>query len=214
MADTKPIGVAYRDQALEGATIDGTVIGGTTPATGTFTSVKAGASSSPVTQASSGSVNQFYVTASHTSGDVRGIYTRVNFTGAGAGDTLRAFSTVAAAQGSGQTTNGAHISLSVNTGGSISGAANAARFTLGSAVNSPGGTLAAIQVDTDFASGVTLPGSAAFVRFTESNNAKMSNLFNVPTAMVQNKTGTNSKVLQIVAADGTPYYIMLATTVS
>jgi hypothetical protein len=42
----------------------------------------------------------------------------------------------------------------------------------------------------------------------------MSNLFNVPTAMVQNKTGTNSKVLQIVAADGTPYYIMLATTVS
>ena len=211
MPNTKAIGVAFADPEFESVTVTGGVSASTVTAS---SGVRAGASSAPTTQASAGSVNQFYTTASHASGDVRGIYARVNFTGAGAGETLRAFSTVAAAQGAGQTTNGAHISLSVNTGGSISGAANAARFTLGSAVNSPGGTLAASQVDTDFASGVTLPGTASFIRFTESNNAKMSNLFNVPAAMVQNKTGTNSKVLQIVASDGTPYYIMLATTVS
>jgi hypothetical protein len=215
MADTKPIGVAYRDQALEGATIDDTVIGGTTPAAGTFTSVKAGAATAPVTQSTAASVNQFYVTASHASGGVRGIYSRVNFTGAGAGETLRVFSTVAAAQGAGQTTNGAHISMSVNSGGSISGAGNALRATLGVAAGvTPGGTLASIQVDSDFPSSVTLPGSAAFLRFTNSNTGTIGNLMNVPAAMVQASAAADgTHKIKIVDSAGTAYYLM-ATTVA
>lgn len=214
MADTKPIGVAYRDQALEGATIDNTVIGGSTPAAGTFTSVKSGASSAPVTQSSSGSVNQFYVTASHTSGDVRGVYAKVNFTAAGAGETLRALSTVAAAQGAGQTTNGAHISLSINSGGTISGAANAARFTLGLAASvNPGGTIAAIQVDSDLDNTATVPATASFIRCTNSNSKTIANLFHLPAAMIQAKAIADSThLIKIMGDNGTAYYLMATTT--
>lgn len=211
MPNSIAVGVAYADPQFQSIDVTGAATFATVAAS---TGVSAGAASSPIVASSARSVNQFYVTASHASGDMRAVYARINFTGAGAGETLRAFSTVAAAQGAGQTTNGAHISLSVNTGGSISGAANAARFTLGSAVNSPGGTLAAIQVDTDFAAGVTLPGTASWIRFTESSNAKMTNLFNVPAAMVvAGAAADGTHKIKIVDSAGTAYYLM-ATTVA
>ena len=152
--------------------------------------------------------------SSATSGDTRLDYQKLTFSSTGSGETLRAFSVVtgtgAAAAG---TINGAHVSCEVQ-GGTISGAANALRATIGGTTAAPGGTLASIQLDTNWDAGVTLPGSAAWIRFTESGTAKMSNLFNVPAAMVLNKTGTNSKVMKIVDDAGNAYYIMLATTVS
>lgn len=194
MANNKPIGVAYADPQLD--------------------SVQVGTSGDPIAITSAGVLNGAYATTSATSGDTRLNYNKLTFSSTGSGETLRAFSIVtgtgAAAAG---TINGAHISMEVQ-GGTISGAGNALRATIGGTTASPGGTLAAIQADTNFDSGVTLPGSAAWIRFTESGTAKMSNLFNVPTAMVLNKTGTNSKVMKIVDAGGTAYYIMLATTVS
>ena len=195
MANNKPIGVAYADPALD--------------------SYQVGTSAEPVVQSLAGNITQLYATASHASGGVRGYYSRVNFTGAGAGETLRAFSTVAAAQGAGQTTNGAHISLSVNSGGSISGAGNALRATLGVAAGvTPGGTLASIQVDSDFPSSVTLPGSAAFLRFTNSNTGTIGNLMNVPAAMVQASAAADgTHKIKIVDSAGTAYYLM-ATTVA
>jgi hypothetical protein len=143
---------------------------------------------------------------------MRGLYSRVNFAGAGAGETLRALSQVTAAQGAGQTTNGAHISLSVNTGGTISGAANAIRATLGVAAGvTPGGTLAAIQVDSDFPNSVTLPGSAAFMRFTNSNTGTIDNLMNVPAAMVAADVASAvSHTIKIVDSAGTAYYLMVS----
>lgn len=39
MANTKPVGVAYKDPEIDGGTIDNTVIGGTTAAAGTFTTM-------------------------------------------------------------------------------------------------------------------------------------------------------------------------------
>jgi hypothetical protein len=194
MANNKPIGVAYADPQLD--------------------SVQVGTSGAPIAITSAGVLNGSYATTSAASGDTRLDYEKLTFTSTGSGETLRAFSVVtgtnAATAG---TINGAHISMEVQ-GGTISGAGNALRATIGGTTASPGGTLAAIQADTNFDSGVTLPGSAAWIRFTESGTAKMSNLFNVPTAMVLNKTGTNSKVMKIVDAGGTAYYIMLATTVS
>lgn len=41
MPNTKSIGIAYEDQQLIGATIDNTVVGGSTPAAGSFTTLSA-----------------------------------------------------------------------------------------------------------------------------------------------------------------------------
>lgn len=194
MSNTQAIGVAYADPALN--------------------SFEVGTSAVPIANTASGNLNQIYSRTTHSSGDMRGLYARVDYAGAGAGETLRAFSRVVAAQGAGQTTNGAHISLSVNSGGSISGAGNALRATLGVATGvTPGGTLAAIQVDSDFPNTVTLPGSAAFLRFTNSGSGSITNLMNVPAAMVATDVASAvSHTIRIVASDGTPYYLMVSDT--
>ena len=127
MSNSQAIGVAYADPALN--------------------SFEVGTESAPITAIASGNLNQVYAKTTHTSGDFRGYYSRVEFAGAGAGETLRALSRVTAAQGAGQTTNGAHISLAINTGGSISGAGNALRATIGGSATNPGGTLAAMAAD-------------------------------------------------------------------
>jgi hypothetical protein len=170
-----------------------------------------GTASSPITVTSAQNINSSYGSTSATTGDTRLSYQRLAFTAAGAGETARIFSVVSGAQGAGQTTNGAHISLSVNTGGSISGAANALRATLGVASGvTPGGTLAAIQIDSDIASGVTVPGSAAFIRVTNSGATSLSNLFNLPDAMVQAIGGTSTTATQkirFVDSAGTAYFL-------
>ena len=170
-----------------------------------------GTSSSPVSVTTAQNINSAYGTTSASTGDTRLVYDKLTFTAAGAGETLRAFSVVAGAQGAGQTTNGAHISLSVNTGGTIAGAANALRATLGVASGvTPGGTLAALQVDSDIASGVTVPGSAAFIRVTNSNSTALSNLFNLPDAMVQAIGGTSTtptQKIRFVDSAGTAYFL-------
>lgn len=191
MANTKAIGVAYADPS--------------------FDSVQVGSSSAPIALTSSGVLNGSYATTSATSGDTRLSYQKLTFTSTGSGEVVRGFAVVtgtgAATAG---TINGAHFSMEVQ-GGTISGAANAVRATVGSTTASPGGTLAAIQADTNFDSGVTLPGSAAWIRFTESGSAKMTNLFNVPAAMVVTKSAAAvAKTIKIVDDAGTPWYIMVS----
>lgn len=194
MSNSIAIGVAYADPA--------------------FQSVQVGTSSVPITISSAGVLNGAYATTSATSGDTRLSYNKLTFSSTGSGETVRAFSVVtgtgAAAAG---TINGAHISMEVQ-GGTISGAGNALRATVGGTTAAPGGTLAAIQADTNWDSGVTLPASASWIRFTESGSAKTTNLFNIPTAMVTATAGTAAKSIKIVAADGTPYWILLATAAS
>ena len=191
MSNSIAIGVAYADPA--------------------FQSVQVGTSAVPISISSAGVLNGAYATTSATSGDTRLSYNKLTFSSTGSGETLRAFSVVtgtgAAAAG---TINGAHVSMEVQ-GGTISGAANALRATVGGTTAAPGGTLAAIQADTNWDSGVTLPASAAWIRFTESGTAKMSNLFNVPAAMVGNSVAAAvTKTIKIVASDGTPYYLMVS----
>jgi hypothetical protein len=66
-------------------------------------------------------------------------------------------------------------------------------------------------VDSDFPSSVTLPGSAAFLRFTNSGSGSVDNLMNVPAAMVATDVGSGvSHTIKIVASDGTPYYLMVS----
>ena len=172
-----------------------------------------GTASNPITVTTAQNINSSYATTSATSGDTRLVYDRLTFTAAGAGETLRAFSVVTGAQGAGQTTNGAHISLSVNTGGSIAGAGNALRATLGLAAGvSSGGTVAAIQADSDVGAGATLPANASWIRFTNSGaGTGLSNLFNVPAAMVANAVAASAtKTIKIVDSTGTAYYLLVS----
>jgi hypothetical protein len=194
MANSIATGVAYADPS--------------------FVSVQVGTSTVPVSITSAGVLNGSYATTSATSGDTRLDYQKLTFSSTGSGETLRAFSVVtgagAAAAG---TINGAHVSCEMQ-GGTISGAANALRATIGGTTASMGGTLAAIQVDTNFASGASVPASASYIRFTESGTAKLTNLFNVPTGMITGTVAAASACIKIVASDGTPYYIPLATSAS
>ena len=195
MSNTQAIGVAYADPALN--------------------SVEIGTSSVPIAVTASGNLNQIYSRTTHASGDMRGLYARVDYAGAGAGETLRAFSRVVAAQGSGQTTNGAHISLSVNTGGTISGAGNALRATIGGSSTNPGGTLAALQLDSDFASGGTW-SNTSFLRVTNSGTGEVGNFALMPavsaTGVFRAAVGTPAATHTIPIKSGsTTYYIMVST---
>jgi hypothetical protein len=172
-----------------------------------------GTATAPIVVTTADNINESYATTTAASGDTRLSYNRLTFAGAGAGETLRAFSVVTAAQGAGQTTNGAHISMSVNTGGSISGAANALRATLGVAAGvTSGGTVAAIQADSDVGAAGVLPATASWIRFTNSGaGTGISNLFNVPSTMVANAVSVSAtKTIKIIDSTGTAYYLMVS----
>jgi hypothetical protein len=174
-----------------------------------------GTSASPVTVTTAGNISSFYATSSATTGDTRLMYQRLDITSTGSGETLRAFTRVTGAgAATGGTVNGAHISLSVNTGGTISGAANALRTTLGGTATTPGGTLAVLQLDTDYSSNVTLGAASSFIRVTDSGTqtGEVQTLFNIesgPAATVAPTATavlTVSKVLKVRIA-GTDYYV-------
>ena len=171
-----------------------------------------GTAADPITVTTAENISSFYGTTSATTGDTRLSYNRLTFTSTGSGETIRALTRVTGANAAtGGTVNGAHISLSVNTGGSISGAGNGLRVTLGAAASvTVGGTVAALQVDSDLGAGATLPGNASFIRVTNSGSGTISNLFNLPDAMVAPIGGTSTTATQkirFVDSAGTAYFL-------
>jgi hypothetical protein len=172
-----------------------------------------GTAADPIAVTTAQNISSFYGSTSATTGDTRLSYNRLAFTSTGSGETLRAFSVVSGANAAtGGTVNGAHISLSVNSGGSISGAANGLRVTLGGAAGvTMGGTVAALQVDSDLTNTTTIPSNAAFIRVTNSGAGTITNLFNLPSAMVATQSAAAvSHVVAIQDASGTPYYLMVS----
>jgi hypothetical protein len=169
-----------------------------------------GTASAPIAVSTATNVSSSYVTASNTTGDVRLNYSRLEFTSTGSGETARFLTRVTGANGAtGGTINGAHISLSINGSGTISGAGNALRVTLGGSSTNPGGTIAALQCDSDFATGGTWT-NASFIRFTNSGTGTIDNLFNIPDAMVQAIGGTSTTATQkirFVDSAGTAYFL-------
>lgn len=181
--------------------------------TGPVTSLNgftSGTSSSPVAVTTAGNISSSYATTSATTGDTRLVYDRLTFTSTGSGETFRALTRVEGANAAtGGTVNGAHISLSINGSGTISGAGNALRVTLGGTSTNPGGTIAALQVDSDFATGGTWT-NASFIRFTNSGTGTVTNLFNIPDAMVQAIGGTSTtptQKIRFVDSAGTAYFL-------
>jgi hypothetical protein len=196
MANNKPIGVAYADPQLD--------------------SFQIGAANDPIAITSAGVLNGAYATTSATSGDTRLNFNRLTFTSTGSGETARFLTRVTGANAAtAGTINGAHVSTSVNTGGTISGAANAIRATIGGTSTNPGGTLAALQLDSDFASGGTW-SNASFLRVTNSGTGEVGNFALMPavsaTGVFRAKVGSPvvSHTIPVVSG-GTTYYIMVST---
>jgi hypothetical protein len=179
-----------------------------------------GTSTSPIIVTTASNVSSSFVTTSATSGDTRLNYSRLTFTSTGSGETLRAFSVVTGAgAAAGGTINGAHISMSVTGSGTISGAGNALRATLGiGAAASPGGTIAAVQVDSDFNNTGTVPAGTAAIRISNSNTKIFPNLFRVPApaanSVLREVVGSPSQThtMPVYGDNGTVYYIMVSTT--
>lgn len=174
-----------------------------------------GSATSPIAVTTAGNISSSYATTSATTGDTRLSYQRLAFTSTGSGETLRAFSVVTGAgAAAGGTINGAHISTSINTTGTISGAANAIRATLGGSATTPGGTLAVLQLDTDYSSNVTLGAASSFIRVTDSGTqtGEVQNLLNIETgpaatiAPTATAVATVSKAIK-VRIGGTDYYV-------
>jgi len=175
-----------------------------------------GSSTDPVAVTTAGNIDAAYATTSATTGDTRLNYSKLTFTSTGSGETLRAFSVVtgtgAATAG---TINGAHISLEVNgSSASISGAANAIRATLGGTDATPGGTLAVIQLDTNYTVNASLPATAAFIRVSDSGSATgeiplFANIETGPAATIAptaSSVTTVSKAIKVMIG-GTVYYV-------
>jgi hypothetical protein len=196
MANTIATGVAYADPE--------------------FVSVQVGNSAVPVAVTSSGIINGAYATTSATSGDTRLTYQKLTFSSTGSGETIRAFSVVTGAgAAAGGTINGSHISTSINGSGTIAGAANAIRATIGGSSTNPGGTLAALQLDSDFATGGTW-SNTSFLRVTNSGTGEVGNFAAMPavsaTGVFRAKVGSPVVTHTIpVTSGGTTYYVMVST---
>ena len=175
-----------------------------------------GTASSPIAVTTAQNIDAAYATTSATTGDTRLSYNKLTFTSTGSGETLRAFSVVTGAgAGAAGTINGAHISLEVDgSSASISGAANAIRATLGGTDATPGGTLAVIQLDTNYSVNATLPATASFIRVTDSgaNTGEIPLLMNIDTAPAATcapaatSVTTVSKAIKVMIG-GTVYYV-------
>ena len=175
-----------------------------------------GTSSDPLAVTTAQNIDSSYATTSAATGDTRLSYNRLTFTSTGSGETFRALTRVTGANAAtGGTVNGAHISASINTGGTINGAANALRATIGGTSTNPGGTLAALQLDSDFASGGTWTNTS-FLRVTNSGTGEVGNFAVMPavsaTGVFRAKVGSPVVTHTIpVTSGGTTYYIMVST---
>ena len=170
----------------------------------------------PLAVTTAQNVNAAFATTSAASGDTRLSYNKLTFTSTGSGETLRAFSVVTGtAAATAGTINGAHISLEVDgASATISGAANAIRATLGGTDATPGGTLAVIQLDTNYSVNASLPGTASFIRVTDSgaNTGEIPLLMNIDTAPAATIAPTATSVTTVskaikVMVGGTVYYV-------
>jgi hypothetical protein len=85
----------------------------------------------------------------------------------------------------GATINAIHATGRIASGATVSGALSGIRATLEVAGTNPtpGGTLAALQVDSNIVTGATLGANTAYIRVSNSGTTEVPNLFNIETAI-------------------------------
>jgi hypothetical protein len=155
--------------------------------------------------------------SNHTSGDVRLLYMTLNLRGAaGDGEVLRPRTIV---YGTGiNSAHGQHCTLQIAVGGAIAGLGAGLRATFEAAAETRtlGGTLCALQVDSNIATGNTLPGSHSFIRIANNGAVSMTNLFELPapsngTIFATHTTDAMTHSVKILS-NGTAYYLMATST--
>lgn len=145
-----------------------------------------------------------------TSGDVRATYEDLYFDSTGSGETLR-LRGIANGTGvaTGGTVNALHATGRVAAGKTVSGALNGIRATLEVAgtTPTPGGTLAAIQSDSNIVTGATMGAHDAHIRFTESGATDLPNVFYFPEAtdnvVIANGTYSTAQGYLVIDVAGT-----------
>jgi hypothetical protein len=155
--------------------------------------------------------------AHHTSGDVRLMYATLNLRGAaGNGECLRPRTIVYGT--SVVSAHGVHSTLNIADGGTISGLAAGLRatFEAAAATRTLGGTLCALQVDSNIGANNTLPASHSFIRVSNVGSVAMTNLFDLPAAtdgsvLAAHTTDAMTHSIKCIS-NGTAYYIMATTT--
>ncbi len=105
---------------------------------------------------------EFRFTGTNTTGDMRGMYLRMNYEGiGGSGEALRVYSVLNGVTGAtAGTINGAHISLDVlGADGTIQGQGSAVRATIGfNAAFTGAGKMSGLLIDTAINSSATISG--------------------------------------------------------
>jgi hypothetical protein len=167
-----------------------------------------------------------YFKPTHASGDIRGFYDKLFFYGAGGGEVYRAVAEASKpGSAAGATLNAAHFTGRVGSVGSVngtvSGALNAVRATLEVAgtTPTPGGTLSAIQLDSNIVTGATMGTKDAFIRVTQSGAVNLNRLLNLPAPVsadsaslfVASADKAATHMVRCVSDAGVTYW-MLATT--
>jgi hypothetical protein len=159
----------------------------------------------------------FRARADTASGDARIMYARLHQYGVGGGEAVRAYAFANAANvATGGTLNGIHASVSIAAAGSISGQASAGRFTLeaSAATRTLTGALSSLIVDSNVATGNTMPTIHGFLRFTNTGAVGMGNLMVLPAAAANgtifaaHTTQAMTHSIRIIDSAGTPYYVM------
>lgn len=156
-----------------------------------------------------------------TSGDSRLMYLRHKKSGAGGyADCLRTVLDVACTTGTSYAT-AIHSTLQFSTTAThvLSGSGAGGRFTLGAgaATRTLTGKLAALQVDSDVATGNTLPTVHGFIRMVDNNSVVLSNAFVFPTignglVVAAHTTDGISHSVRCIDEAGTVFYLMATTT--
>jgi len=162
-----------------------------------------------------------------SSGDNRGVYVRLNLTGGGGGESLRAYTVLSVATG---TAHGGHISLDLGTAGSITGLGVGVRSTLmfPNDVTLSGGTYSGGMSELYFwgdnssttdITGVTEHSIHRFVIDGDTTaKAKVQNAFSIPYApsgsgttnmLDTNQDSTASTDGLRILINGSAYYILL-----
>lgn len=164
----------------------------------------------------------FWTKSTATSGDSRGLYLRHYFSGVGgSGEAARIFATVDNVNAaSGGTVNGAHISLSITgASGAVSGQGFGARIGLGADAQTRtlNANLGVLNLDSDIATGNTVPAGVGFIRITDTAAVRINTLFRLPNAangtlLAAHTDQAMTHSIKCVTDDGTVYYLMATTT--
>ncbi|KKM82546.1 hypothetical protein LCGC14_1318500 [marine sediment metagenome] len=116
-----------------------------------------------------------------TSGDERAMYLKLILSGGGQfGDVIRAYLDVTSDATTVANADAIHATVNTAAAGSVTGQAQAGRFTLEAPVGAGvlTGTLSSILLETFIGAGVTVPTTAAFIHCSDISGAYMSQFFN------------------------------------